>query len=522
MLFPIHRCKSLETLLSKATLSSVSRAVMKWVMLKDLMKAFENQDFLLCLDSVKKYKKMHKTCIQELTILFKKFKSLSIIKTCNHIDQDSINCLQEGMQLLLNDLRSEKMSPTYVMLHCRDCLHRELLTVLCRLSSFCLSLTNTHFEDRSPFSSDSPVTTNSKMNLFEKNLVLISLLRACELPSSDFKEQKTVLTSILKTCDLPSSDFNEQKDVILKAEKKPGQLGSSIHHSSFLEISKDVVCFLSNDLAMVLFHITLSRLSTCMLKKINDIVNVSIIGTLNNDRPLLCLDAPNDVEKCSTRETTALLTNSKGRIREQQIRNYVEIFFMNKTNIINHEEEKVNGENTTEENKQMDVENGKSIEDGKRDDAIEDGKDQSENQGLVSGIPEIFRFVEVRTGTDIVVCPATQQQVLEPFLNRFSAPDNKPSKHDTMAMEFLRLCSMHDYPSKQGPSLLRLAQAGFYYEGNGDELICFSCGVRNRNWSYGDSPNEIHQRLSPGCKFLSEGGDGNVPVPRNQPTEGRS
>lgn len=210
------------------------------------------------------------------------------------------------------------------------------------------------------------------------------------------------------------------------------------------------------------------------------------------------------------------------RLKEKQIRNYLKIFFKNNADLINHEEEIVNQENQTEKMKQMDVDNIKSSKDGTGDEAIEDGKDRPENQGLIDVIPEIFRFVEVRTGTDIVVCPATQQQVLEPFLNRFSAPDNKPSKHDTMAMEFLRLCSMHDYPSKQGPSLLRLAQAGFYYEGNGDELICFSCGVRNRNWSYGDSPNVIHQRLSPGCKFLTEGGDGNVPVPRNQPTEGKS
>uniref|UniRef100_K1R9N9 Baculoviral IAP repeat-containing protein 3 n=1 Tax=Magallana gigas TaxID=29159 RepID=K1R9N9_MAGGI len=144
-------------------------------------------------------------------------------------------------------------------------------------------------------------------------------------------------------------------------------------------------------------------------------------------------------------------------------------------------------------------------------------------QGLIDSHSEIFRFVGIRGTNDIQACPTTQQQVLEPFLNRLSAPDNKPSKHDTMAMEFLRLYSMHDYPSKQGPSLLRLAEAGFYYEGNGNELTCFSCGVCNRNWSYGDSPKEIHQRLSPGCKFLTEeGGDGNVPVPRNQPTEGPS
>lgn len=176
----------------------------------------------------------------------------------------------------------------------------------------------------------------------------------------------------------------------------------------------------------------------------------------------------------------------------------------------------------------MDVENEDSKNDDKYDESnnydkinsIEESTNQIGKQGLIDDFPEIFRFVEIFSSNDIQTYPTTQQQVLEPFLNRCSAPDNKPSKHDTMAMEFLRLCSMHDYPSNQGPSLLRLAKAGFYYEGNGDELICFSCGVRNRNWSYGDSPTEIHKRLSPGCKFLTEGGDGNVPVPRNQPTEG--
>eukprot|EP00105_Crassostrea_gigas_P044871 XP_019929019.1 PREDICTED: baculoviral IAP repeat-containing protein 7-B [Crassostrea gigas] len=164
-----------------------------------------------------------------------------------------------------------------------------------------------------------------------------------------------------------------------------------------------------------------------------------------------------------------------------------------------------------------------TISNGKNDDSIEESTNKLGKQGLIDSHSEIFRFVGIRGTNDIQACPTTQQQVLEPFLNRLSAPDNKPSKHDTMAMEFLRLYSMHDYPSKQGPSLLRLAEAGFYYEGNGNELTCFSCGVCNRNWSYGDSPKEIHQRLSPGCKFLTEeGGDGNVPVPRNQPTEGPS
>eukprot|EP00105_Crassostrea_gigas_P008996 XP_011423764.1 PREDICTED: uncharacterized protein LOC105325768 isoform X2 [Crassostrea gigas] len=479
--------------------SLVDKAVMRWMVLKDFR-------LHISLVSVYKYLDMHSACLQELTKLLQKIKSHRA--TCSYCDMDSFIHLQEGIQILLNDLNSENMCPKDLRQH--SCDEHCSLNCHCRVVynwkiSLCL------FGGLLLFTANSSVTANSIKKLCEQ--------KACQLPASDIKEQKAVLISIFTSYDSPSSDYNEQKDLMLKAEKKPGQSGSSIHHSSFLEITKDVVRFLSNDLAMILFHRTLSMLSRCVLKKSNDVINVSIIGTLNNGRPLLCLNAPNSAKKCSARESTAL-NNNNGRVREQKIQDQVKIFFMNNTGIINHEKEDINGENKTEKKIQMDVENVKSIKDGTHDEINDkDGKDQSENQGLIKVIPEIFRFVEVRTGTDIVVCPATQQLVLEPFLNRFSAPDNKPSKHDTMAMEFLRLCSMHDYPSKQGPSLLRLAEAGFYYEGNGDELICFSCGVRNRNWSYGDSPREIHQRLSPGCKFLTEGGDGNVQVPRDQPTE---
>ncbi|XP_062580447.1 uncharacterized protein LOC134242390 [Saccostrea cucullata] len=130
----------------------------------------------------------------------------------------------------------------------------------------------------------------------------------------------------------------------------------------------------------------------------------------------------------------------------------------------------------------------------------------------------LFPSLEIRR-QEIVAYPATQQPVLEPILNKFSVPERAPSKHDTMAVEFLRLCTMHDYPNTNGPSLLRLAQAGFFYEGNGNELVCFSCDFRKGSWNYNDSPREIHLRMSPNCKFLSQGGDGNVPVPRGESTQ---
>jgi hypothetical protein len=131
---------------------------------------------------------------------------------------------------------------------------------------------------------------------------------------------------------------------------------------------------------------------------------------------------------------------------------------------------------------------------------------------------EMFTRVEIRNPVEIFVYPATQQRILEPIVNKFSMPESMPSKHEAMAVEFLRLSTMHDYPNKNGPSLLRLAQAGFFYEGNGNKLVCFSCNLRCGSWNYHDSPREIHQRMSPNCRFLSESGDGNVPIPRVQGT----
>lgn len=208
------------------------------------------------------------------------------------------------------------MSFIYVMLYRRDCLYREFFIVLCRLFFFCLSLINIYFEDRLSFLFDFLVIRNLIMNFFEENFVLIFFLRVCELLLFNFKEQKIVLILILKICDLLLFDFNEQKDVILKVDKKFGQLGFFIYYFSFMEIIKDVVRFLLNDLVMILFYRILSILSYCVLRKRNDVVNVSIIGIFNNDRFLFCLNVLNGVKKCFVRGSI-VFNNNNGRVREQ-------------------------------------------------------------------------------------------------------------------------------------------------------------------------------------------------------------
>ncbi|XP_061193576.1 uncharacterized protein LOC133201789 [Saccostrea echinata] len=189
-------------------------------------------------------------------------------------------------------------------------------------------------------------------------------------------------------------------------------------------------------------------------------------------------------------------------LRNEEIRAYVKKFFKQHRQI---ESER----NKAKETKAEIFGVKKNIKQGKHY--------KSFDECVRENINEILSRVEIRHD-EIVVYPATQQPVLEPILNKFSVPESAPSKHDTMAVEFLRLCTMHDYPNTNGPSLLRLAQAGFFYEGNGNELVCFSCDFRKGSWNFNDSPREIHLRMSPNCKFLSQG-DGNVPVPREESTQ---
>lgn len=52
----------------------------------------------------------------------------------------------------------------------------------------------------------------------------------------------------------------------------------------------------------------------------------------------------------------------------------------------------------------------------------------------------------------------------------------------------------------QDPS--KLATAGFFYSGRGDETICFHCGVCICEWERDDDPYLEHSRWSPFCHFM--------------------
>ncbi|KAK3099619.1 hypothetical protein FSP39_007096 [Pinctada imbricata] len=70
-----------------------------------------------------------------------------------------------------------------------------------------------------------------------------------------------------------------------------------------------------------------------------------------------------------------------------------------------------------------------------------------------------------------------------------------------MKCDLVRCASFRSYPNSEISSM-SLSKAGFYYEGNVDEVKCFECGLKHKHWKKGDDPFEIHIRMSPECSFI--------------------
>ncbi|XP_046571619.1 uncharacterized protein LOC124279783 [Haliotis rubra] len=84
------------------------------------------------------------------------------------------------------------------------------------------------------------------------------------------------------------------------------------------------------------------------------------------------------------------------------------------------------------------------------------------------------------------------------------------SNDDKMLQEGLRLSSFSNI--NVNASCIRLAAAGFYATGKGDETKCFSCGVRHSCWRKGDNIFVIHKHISPTCLHALGTDQRNIPI----------
>ncbi|XP_063417741.1 baculoviral IAP repeat-containing protein 2-like [Mytilus trossulus] len=75
------------------------------------------------------------------------------------------------------------------------------------------------------------------------------------------------------------------------------------------------------------------------------------------------------------------------------------------------------------------------------------------------------------------------------------------SLKESMQFEWCRLASFANYPHTN-ISVIRLAEAGFHYEGNVNEVVCSFCGLKYKNWRSKESPVQIHKDNAPQCSFV--------------------
>ncbi|XP_060072841.1 baculoviral IAP repeat-containing protein 2-like [Ylistrum balloti] len=83
---------------------------------------------------------------------------------------------------------------------------------------------------------------------------------------------------------------------------------------------------------------------------------------------------------------------------------------------------------------------------------------------------------------------------------------------ECMLYEWGRLKSFSTFPMDCPIWPIKLAKYGFYYSGEVDKVICFSCNVSHSNWQIGDSVYAVHYRISKRCRFMKGENVGNVPI----------
>lgn len=90
-------------------------------------------------------------------------------------------------------------------------------------------------------------------------------------------------------------------------------------------------------------------------------------------------------------------------------------------------------------------------------------------------------------------------------MNHTMATGNNTSErphHTNYAIESIRIISFNNWPQFKHQTPQQLAEAGFFYAGYEDEVICFYCNGRLKNWKSNGVPWVQHARWFPYCPFV--------------------
>lgn len=122
----------------------------------------------------------------------------------------------------------------------------------------------------------------------------------------------------------------------------------------------------------------------------------------------------------------------------------------------------------------------------------------------------LFQFTHFTRLHHYTVCPS---------LNHYFNDAAKGTKESLMNYEWIRYETFRSFPDTSVVTPIRLAKAGFYYRGEGEETICFSCGLKNKQWNERETVIDTHKRLAPNCHFVNGTDKTNVPIHATKPVK---
>ena len=96
------------------------------------------------------------------------------------------------------------------------------------------------------------------------------------------------------------------------------------------------------------------------------------------------------------------------------------------------------------------------------------------------------------------------------FHRIMNGPAFRPGEE--MKYEAIRLASFKQWPHWSPVQPTLLARAGFYYANVGDEVVCFSCKGKIKEWQKGDDPPSEHRRWFSDCAVVTGTETENVPL----------
>ena len=100
-------------------------------------------------------------------------------------------------------------------------------------------------------------------------------------------------------------------------------------------------------------------------------------------------------------------------------------------------------------------------------------------------------------------CPFVQGVDADNIHSRLPVMAGNTSRALGMRSITERLASFSRWPTSHSVKAVKLAEAGFYYAGNGDSVICCSCGITVSDWRQGDKPEIEHQKHKQDCPYLN-------------------